>query len=116
MPPTAVQTLHAARNYLHGRFQAVEAAWIAIGSPEQLDNPLFVQMSYFFLAWDILHTAHDRAQQIAAAQPPQRRARRRALAAWIRSQLRRDPACLNILHLDPHAINLWETARSALRR
>ena len=104
-PPTAVQTLHAARNYLHGRFQAVEAAWIAIGSPEQLDNPLFVQMSYFFLAWDILHTAHGRAQQIAAAQPQQRRPRRRALAAWIRFQLRRDPACITILHQDPQDIN-----------
>lgn len=114
MPPTAVQTLRQVRNYLHSRFQAAEADWVLAGSPEQLDNPLLIQMSYVFLAWDIVNVAHNRAQQIAGGAPLSRRPRRHALAEWIRFQLHRDPLCIHVLHQYPIATNMWETARSTL--
>jgi len=116
MPSTAVQTLRQVRNYLDGRFHAVQEDWELAGSPEQIDNPLFIQMNYIFLAWDIVNVAHNRAQQIAGGPPLTRRPRRHALAEWILFQLHRDPMCIHILHEDPAAINLWETARITLRR
>lgn len=106
--PSAVPTINNLRCYLKAQYKNAKRAWKILGSPEpgphttEAETKAINNMSYAFLAWDIIATAQKRLKRVETQPVSQHAADRQILWKWIRFQFDQDHACV----LTPKAANL----------